>query len=77
VANDSLKGWTQAAIAREMNNIPPATVSRDLAAMRESWSQNHPDPPPHAENALPAPTKRSGVFADYLLLRRIDGDPPF
>ncbi len=33
VANLALKGWTQAAIARQMR-IPPATVSRDLAAIR-------------------------------------------
>ena len=38
VANYALKGWTQAAIARHMN-IPPATVSRDLAAMREFWRE--------------------------------------
>ena len=36
VANFALKGWTQAAIARQIH-IPPATVSRDLAAMREFW----------------------------------------
>ena len=38
VANYALKGWTQAAIARHMH-IPPATVSRDLAAMREFWRE--------------------------------------
>ena len=38
VANSALKGWTQAAIARQMH-IPPATVSRDLAAMREFWRE--------------------------------------
>ena len=38
VSNYALKGWTQAAIARQMN-VPPATVSRDLAAMRESWRE--------------------------------------
>ena len=38
VANFALKGWTQAAIARQMH-IPPATVSRDLAVMREFWRE--------------------------------------
>ena len=38
VANDALQGWTQAAIARQMH-IPQATVSRDLAAMREFWRE--------------------------------------
>ena len=38
VANYALKGWTQAAIARQMH-IPEATVSRDLAAMREVWRE--------------------------------------
>jgi hypothetical protein len=38
VANYALKGWTPAAIARHMH-IPPATVSRDLAAMREFWRE--------------------------------------
>src|SRR5260370_2112886 len=38
VANSALKGCTQAAIARQMH-IPPATVSRDLAAMREFWRE--------------------------------------
>src|SRR5258708_14374148 len=38
VANYALKGWTQAAIARQMH-IPQATVSRDLAAMREFWRE--------------------------------------
>jgi hypothetical protein len=38
VANYALKGWTQAAIARHMH-IPQATVSRDLAAMREFWRE--------------------------------------
>jgi hypothetical protein len=38
VANLALKGWTQAAIARHMG-IPPAIVSRDLAAMREFWRE--------------------------------------
>ena len=38
VANYALKGWTQAAIARQMH-IPEATVSRDLAAMREFWRE--------------------------------------
>ena len=38
VANYALKGWTQAAISRHMN-IPEATVSRDLAAMREFWRE--------------------------------------
>ena len=38
VANLALKGWTQAAIARQMR-IPPATVCRDLAAMREFWRE--------------------------------------
>ena len=38
VANYALKGWTQAAIARHMR-IPEATVSRDLAAMREFWRE--------------------------------------
>jgi hypothetical protein len=36
VANCALKGWAQAAIARHLN-IPQATVSRDLAAMRKFW----------------------------------------
>ncbi len=34
VANLALKAWTQASIARHMR-LPQATVSRDLAAMRE------------------------------------------
>ena len=34
VASLALKGWTQAAIARQLQ-IPQGTVSRDLAAMRE------------------------------------------
>src|SRR5579859_6601992 len=38
VANLALKGWTQAAIARQMH-LPPATVSRDLAAMRDVWRE--------------------------------------
>src|SRR6266700_5552163 len=38
VANYALKGWTQAAIARQMR-IPEASVSRDLAAMREFWRE--------------------------------------
>src|ERR1700675_1431273 len=38
VANDALKGWTQAAIARQMH-IPEASVSRDLAAMRDFWRE--------------------------------------
>src|SRR5438552_12143460 len=38
VANYALKGWTQAAIARQMH-IPEASVSRDLAAMREFWRE--------------------------------------
>jgi hypothetical protein len=38
VARYFLKGWTQADIARHMN-IPQATVSRDLAAMREYWRE--------------------------------------
>ena len=38
VANYALKGWTQATIARQMH-IPEATVSRDLAAMREFWRE--------------------------------------
>ena len=38
VANYALKGWTQAAIARNMR-IPPGTVSRDLAATREFWRE--------------------------------------
>jgi hypothetical protein len=38
VANYVHKGWTQVAIARHMN-IPQATVSRDLAAMREYWRE--------------------------------------
>lgn len=38
VANCALKGWTQAAIARHMN-ITAATVSRDLAAVREFWRE--------------------------------------
>ena len=38
VANYALQGWTQAAIARHMS-IPPATVSRDLAAMRDFWRE--------------------------------------
>src|SRR5260370_35332470 len=38
VANYAIKGWTQAAIARQMH-IPEATVSRDLAAMREFWRE--------------------------------------
>ena len=38
VANLALKGWTQAAIARHMH-LPQATVSRDLAAMREFWRE--------------------------------------
>ena len=38
VANFALKGWTQAAIARQMH-VPQATVSRDLAAMREFWRE--------------------------------------
>jgi hypothetical protein len=32
------KGWTQATIARHLQ-LPPATVSRDLAAMREFWRE--------------------------------------
>jgi hypothetical protein len=32
------KGWSQAAIARHLQ-VPPATVSRDLAAMREFWRE--------------------------------------
>ena len=38
VSNLALKGWTQAAIARHLQ-IPQGTVSRDLAAMRESWRE--------------------------------------
>ena len=38
VANYALKGWAQAAVSRHMN-IPQATVSRDLAAMREFWRE--------------------------------------
>ena len=38
VANYALKGWTQAAIARQMH-IPEASVSCDLAAMREFWRE--------------------------------------
>ena len=38
VANLVHKGWSQAAIARHLQ-IPPATVSRDLAAMREFWRE--------------------------------------
>lgn len=38
VASYALKGWTQAAIARHLK-IPPATVSRDLAVMREFWRE--------------------------------------
>jgi hypothetical protein len=36
VANHAIKGWARAAIARQLN-IPQATVSRDLAAMRKFW----------------------------------------
>jgi hypothetical protein len=38
VASLALKGWTQAAIARQLQ-IPQGTVSRDLAAMREFWRE--------------------------------------
>src|SRR5579859_5516027 len=38
VANLALKGWTQAAIARQLQ-VPQGTVSRDLAAMREFWRE--------------------------------------
>jgi predicted transcriptional regulator len=41
VANLVHKGWSQAAIARHLQ-IPPATVSRDLAAMREFWREFPP-----------------------------------
>ena len=38
MASLALKGWTQAAIARQLQ-IPQGTVSRDLAAMREFWRE--------------------------------------